>query len=124
MKKVACELIDAHCSGDLAPVSSVELPPHASEEEHEKLIDDWFRNFSREEGQIYKTDFDTILQIGDWIDQENMTFHSAAEKAYPNKYKDTEDEAGDREGALRAVRKVHARYRYLIDKGYMKITAT
>ena len=117
-------MIDAHFSGDLAPVSSVELPPQASEEDHEKLIDDWFRNFSREEGQIYKTNFDAILRIGDWIDLNKMDFRKVAEKVYPEKCRDTEDDVGDPESAIRAVRKVHDRYRYLIKKGFLKITAT
>lgn len=53
-----------------------------------------------------------------------MTFDKAAAKAYPEKYQDTEDEIGDPEGAVRALRKVHARYRYFIEKGFMKINAT
>jgi len=124
VKRVVCELIDAHCAGDLAPVSSVELPPQASDEEHKRLIDDWFSDCSREEGQIYKTDFDAILRIGDWIELDKIDFRKVAEKVYPEKCRDKEDDVGDPESAIRAVRKVHDRYRYLIEKGFLKITVT
>jgi hypothetical protein len=124
MKEDVCKLIDAHFSDDFSPFSSVELPPQASIEEHEELVNSWFRGGYRDEAQIYNTDFDVILRMGDWIDQDHMSFDKAAAKAYPEKYQDTEDEPGDTEGAVRAVRKVHARYRYLIEKGFRKINAT
>ena len=124
MKKEVCKLIDAHFSDDISPFSSVELPPHASTEEHEELMNSWFRGGSRDEAQIYNTDFDVILRMGDGIDQDHLSFDEAAAKAYPEKYQDTEDEPGDTEGAVRAMRKVHARYRYLIEKGFRKINAT
>jgi hypothetical protein len=124
MKEDVFKLIDAHFSGDLSSFSSVELPPQASAEEQEELMNIWFRGGPREEVQIYNVDFDAILRIGDLIDQDKMTFDKVAAKAYSEKYRDTEDEIGDPEGAVRAVRKVHARYRYFIEKGFMKINAT
>lgn len=123
MKEALWKLIDANLPDEL-PFSSVELAPQASDDEREELLDDWFQECSRKESQIYSTDFDTILQRGDWIDQDHMSFDDAAAKAYPEKYHDTEDEVGDPEGAVRALRKMHARYKYFIEKGFMKITAT
>ena len=123
-KEAVCKLLDADSLGDLTPVSSVELPPNASLEEHKELQDTWFQDRPLEDNQIYDVDFKTILRIGDMIDQDKMTFDEAARKAYPRKYRDTKDEAGDPEAAVRAVRKMHVRYRYFIEKGFLKITTT
>lgn len=123
MKEALFKLIDANLP-DEVPFSSIELEPEASDEEREEILKSWFQEWSRRESQIYNTDFDTILQRGDWIDKDQMSFADAAKKAYPEKYNDTDDEIGDSEHAIRAMRKLHARYRYLIEKGFRRITAT
>jgi hypothetical protein len=123
VKEDVCKLIDAHFTGEISPLSSVELPPQASDDEHEVLMNTWFRGGSRGKERKYNVGFDDTLKIGDWIDQDQITPCEAAEKAYPEHYNDTEDEIGDPEGAIRKVRKVSARYKYFIEKGFMKITA-